>query len=208
MREEVLEQATYLDSAPIDVSARQQLEVALALFSDDGKLAERINGQRCLISFDAHPGNFLITPQGKAILVDLEKCRYCHPGLDLVPASLYTSTTWDLASHAVLDVNETADIYRHWWAMQHKVHSRMDVEALVATRQAMWLWSTTWCVRWLTLHTSERDTRGGGEDWSAALSEKRLIAHVEERTRHYLKPATLRRVRDDNHRLVCELSNV
>ena len=61
---------------------------------------------RCLIAFDGHPGNFIVRPDGTAVLVDLEKCRYAYPGLDLAHATLYTSTTWDLDTHAVLSQNE------------------------------------------------------------------------------------------------------
>lgn len=206
MRDEVLAQATYLDDAPIDEATRRRLDSELTLFNDDRELAERIDAQRCLISFDAHPGNFLITPEGKAVLVDLEKCRYGHPGLDLAHASLYTSTTWDPASYAVLDTAAVVDFYRHWWATRHTTNEVMDVEALVATRRAMWLWSTTWCAKWLTLHHQERDSLAQGEDWSAALSEDRLIAHVEDRARHYLSSPVIERVSDDNHRLSRELS--
>ncbi|WP_280563279.1 aminoglycoside phosphotransferase family protein [Chromohalobacter sp. 48-RD10] len=206
MRDEVLEQAGYLDKAPISDSARRRIDTELSLFDDDHELAKRVDSQRCLISFDAHPGNFLITSEGKAVLVDLEKCRYGHPGLDLAHASLYTSTTWDPASHAVLDTATVVDFYRHWWASRYTTDDVMDVEALVATRRAMWLWSTTWCAKWLSLHHQERDSLAQGEDWSAALSEDRLIAHVEDRARHYLSASVIKRVGDDNHRLAHELA--
>ncbi|MCK0716255.1 phosphotransferase [Chromohalobacter sarecensis] len=206
MRDEVLAQAAYLDDAPIDEATRRRLDTELTLFHDDRELAERIDAQRCLISFDTHPGNFLITPEGQAVLVDLEKCRYGHPGLDLAHASLYTSTTWDPASHAVLDTASVVDFYRHWWAARATSDDAMDIEALVATRRAMWLWSTTWCAKWLTLHHQERDSLAQGEDWSAALSEDRLIAHVEDRARHYLSESVIKRVSDDNHRLSRELA--
>ncbi|WP_280567268.1 phosphotransferase [Chromohalobacter sp. 296-RDG] len=206
MRDEVLEQAGYLDNAPVSDSARRRIDTELSLFDDDHELAKRVDSQRCLISFDAHPGNFLITSEGKAVLVDLEKCRYGHPGLDLAHASLYTSTTWDPASHAVLDTATVVDFYRHWWASRYTTDDVMDVEALVATRRAMWLWSTTWCAKWLSLHHQERDSLAQGEDWSAALSEDRLIAHVEDRARHYLSASVIERVGDDNHRLAHELA--
>jgi len=208
MRDEVLAQAIYLDDALVSESARRRIDTEFTLFDDDNELAKRVDDQRCLISFDAHPGNFLITLDGRAVLVDLEKCRYGHPGLDLAHASLYTSTTWDLASYAVLDIANVVEFYRHWWAIRDTTDDVMDVEALAATRRAMWLWSTTWCAKWLTLHHQERDSLSQGEDWSAALSEDQLIAHVEGRARHYLSASVIERVSDDNRRLARELTRI
>jgi aminoglycoside phosphotransferase (APT) family kinase protein len=67
-----------------------------------------------LVAFDAHPGNFIVRADGSAVLVDLEKCRYSHPGLDLAHATLYTSTTWDIEGRCVLSPSEVAAFYRAW----------------------------------------------------------------------------------------------
>ena len=66
------------------------------------------------MAFDGHPGNFVVRADGGAVLVDLEKCRYSYPGLDLAHATLYTSTTWDVATHAVLTHDQVAEAYRQW----------------------------------------------------------------------------------------------
>ncbi|MCW4152147.1 aminoglycoside phosphotransferase family protein [Halomonas sp. 18H] len=206
MRHEVLTQARFLDEAPISRGTRQRLEKEVELFDTPG-LAEHIDAGRCLISFDAHPGNFLITPSGKAVLVDLEKCRYSHPGFDLAHASLYTSTTWDPRSYAVLDTHQVADLYHNWWH-PHRAHqdSAMDTRGLIATRRAMWLWSVTWCAKWLALNQTGPDAMTKGEDWSASLSEAPLIAHVAERARHYLAEPTIAHVSEANQQLAQVLS--
>ncbi len=101
MCEEVSRQAEWLEKAALepDVIARVRDELAaLPTTLPDA--------ERCLISFDTHPGNFLITAEGSAMLVDLEKCRYGLPGIDLAHTSLYTSTTWDVNSQAVLTLEE------------------------------------------------------------------------------------------------------
>ena len=36
-----------------------------------------------LVLTDTHPGNFLIRPDGQAVIVDLEKALYGSPGIDL-----------------------------------------------------------------------------------------------------------------------------
>lgn len=151
-----------------------------------------------LISFDAHPGNFLIDRGGRAVLVDLEKCRYGAPQLDLAHATLYTSTTWDVASHAVLGVEEVARAHDRWIARIGGADWAEDAGRwLVPMRRAMWLWSMTWCAKWRVL--SARAARGGGdgEDWSAEASGADLVAHVRDRVDHYLAPETARMVADE-----------
>ena len=151
-----------------------------------------------LISFDAHPGNFLVEPSGRAVLVDLEKCRYSAPQLDLAHATLYTSTTWDLASHAVLSVGEVARAHDRWIArIGDAAWARDAGRWLVPMRRAMWLWSMTWCAKWRVLSARAARGDGEGEDWSAEASGADLVAHVRDRVDHYLAPATARRVAEE-----------
>jgi thiamine kinase-like enzyme len=138
-----------------------------------------------LIAFDGHPGNFVVQADGKAMLVDLEKCRYSYPGLDLAHATLYTSTTWDVDTHAVLSLAQVAQTYATWeQAMGHEHRSARAWH--VPLRRAMWLWSLTWCAKWQALSGRSSAAQGDGEDWSAERSTTTLIAHVQERVHHYL----------------------
>ena len=141
---------------------------------------------RCLIAFDAHPGNFIVQPDGRAVLVDLEKCRYAHPGLDLAHATLYTSTTWDVDTRAVLTTDEVLGFYAEW---AHAVGPMAMTELAWhgVLRRAMWLWSVTWCAKWRTLSAEARPAQADGEDWSAERSEAALVVHVRERVNHYLQ---------------------
>lgn len=128
------------------------------------------------------------TPQLEAVLVDLEKCRYGLAGFDLAHASLYTSTTWDMSSHAVLTADDVAGFYQRWLRTLSGTpgNAPPSIDTLLACRRAMWLWSLTWCAKWRTQHLQESDTKQQGEDWSAELSDPALIAHVRERVEHYL----------------------
>ncbi|HSH57375.1 MAG TPA: aminoglycoside phosphotransferase family protein [Halomonas sp.] len=200
MREEVAAQAEFLDqaglSAEVVAAVREEL-AALPRRLDDGEAA-----RPRLISFDAHPGNFLIDADGRAVLVDLEKCRYGLPGFDLAHASLYTSTTWDPNSHAVLGTGDLADFHRRWMARTGIGES----DTLLACRRAMWLWSLTWCAKWRASYAQPRDSRVRGEDWSAELSDVALIAHVRDRVDHYLSPAIIDHVRREFDALAATLS--
>ncbi|WP_207478223.1 phosphotransferase family protein [Arenibaculum pallidiluteum] len=151
-----------------------------------------------LISFDAHPGNFLVEPAGRAVLVDLEKARYGAAGFDLAHATLYTSTTWDVATAAVLEPEQVAAAYAAWLDALPDALAAAQRQWLLPLRRIMWLWSVTWCAKWRVL--AARPPRRDGadaEDWSASLSDPALVAHVAERVGHYLEPAVISRIRDD-----------
>nr|WP_245784171.1 aminoglycoside phosphotransferase family protein [Halomonas korlensis] len=201
MLDEVRDQASFLDQAELDADARQLIETELIALPE--RLPPGPDAAPRLISFDAHPGNFLITESGRAVLVDLEKCRYGLPGFDLAHASLYTSTTWDLHSSAVLTPAEVAGFYRHWIAASG---FEGDAAMLLACRRAMWLWSLTWCAKWRASHLRARDAKARGEDWSAELSDDALIAHVRDRVDHYLSAAAIEHVRKEFRALASALA--
>src|SRR5690606_23506785 len=136
--------------------------------------------------FDGHPGNFIVRADGRAILVDLEKCRYSYSGLDLAHATLYTSTTWDPDSHAVLTLPQVLRVYATWGeAVGESVASAARPWHL-PLRRAMWLWWIAWCAKWRGLSGRAATHGADGEDWSASLSDAALVSHVRERVDHYL----------------------
>ncbi|MBS3910667.1 MAG: hypothetical protein KGZ70_02330 [Hydrogenophaga sp.] len=148
---------------------------------------------RHLIAFDAHPGNFIVRADGCAVLVDLEKCRYSYPGLDLAHATLYTSTTWDVHTHAALSVGELADFYRDWAAAAGTA-TEAAAAWHVPLRSAMALWSLTWCAKWRVLEGAAAQSGGDGEDWSAQRSQAELVRHVRGRVDHYLDSGVVERL--------------
>ena len=188
--EEIGAQAEYLHAA--DPATRAILERHLKALRDLATAEAR--PARRLISFDAHPGNFLVTPAGCAVLVDLEKARYSAPPLDLAHATLYTSTTWDLASHAVLTPDQVARACTDWLGHLPEAERAALRPWILPMRRAMWLWSMTWCAKWRVLSGAEAKADTGGEDWAAAHSEAALVAHVKGRVDHYLDPETAARL--------------
>jgi hypothetical protein len=147
-----------------------------------------------LIAFDGHPGNYVVQSAGSAVLVDLEKCRYSYPGLDLAHATLYTSTTWDADSSAVLALNEVQAAYAVWRRSVGEPAADAAAPWHIPLRRAMWLWSITWCAKWRAVSSAAASTRADGEDWSAQHSDAALVAHVRERVDHYLDASTIDRV--------------
>lgn len=189
--QEITAQAAYLERANV---APMVHSVVARQLNGLQQLCDRVpRPPRCLIAFDGHPGNFIVRADGAAVLVDLEKCRYSYPGLDLAHATLYTSTTWDLHTHAVLTQAEVVDAYRAW---AHAV-GPMAAEAQawhLPLRRAMWLWSITWCAKWRVLSRQRASAAASGQDWSAERSAAPLVTHVRERVDHYLSEPVVERV--------------
>ena len=194
LRSEIDQQAAYLDSAGLLDQSRAAIERTRAAFAVC--CARRERPPRRLIAFDAHPGNFVIrASDGAAVLVDLEKARYSFPALDLAHATLYTSTTWDRASSAVLEVDEVVAFYRDWLARSEDAQAWQGW--LVPLRAAMWLWSVTWCAKWRMQSAAAAQSSADGEDWSDQNSDPALVAHVRDRVDTYLSPQGVLRVTNE-----------
>ena len=191
---EVQTQAAYLDQAAVAGSVRRHIDREIA--AAGAEVADASPPPKRLISFDGHPGNFLITGDGAAILVDLEKARYGQPGFDLAHATLYTSTTWDLATCAELSVDQIRDFLAAWCAALPPDLAATLTPWLMATRRIMWLWSVTWCAKWRVLHGTDRRRADGAasQDWSAELTDDATVAHVRGRVDTYLSEAVIDRV--------------
>ena len=200
MLDEVSEQARHVPAAKVGSQVEAVIQAELAGLRN--ACAQIARPPRHLIAFDGHPGNFIIRgsvgsqgdSQARAVLVDLEKCRYSYPGLDLAHATLYTSTTWDLDSYAVLEVAQVVGAYATWGAAvgTQSAQSAQAAQAWhVPLRRAMWLWSITWCAKWRALSGQAAHASADGEDWSTEHSGSALVAHVRGRVDHYLSAAVV-----------------
>ncbi len=209
--DEIADQAQHLTAACLDAP------VSAAITQELNRLhltcARTARPPRHLIAFDGHPGNFIIRDRpartapveasdaSDAVLVDLEKCRYSYPGLDLAHATLYTSTTWDMESHAVLSLADVLGAYQTWSDNMAEKVAMAARPWHVPLRRAMWLWSVTWCAKWRVVSTSHSPATPDGEDWSEERSDEALIRHVRDRVDHYLSPAVVAQVREEFDRL-------
>jgi hypothetical protein len=191
LHQEIATQAQHLAAACVAPAVSRAVTGQLLALA--ARCARPERPPRHLIAFDGHPGNFIVRDDGSAVLVDLEKCRYSHPGLDLAHATLYTSTTWDLDTHAVLSLSEVAFAYRAWGqAMGTAADAALPWA--VPLRRAMWLWSVTWCAKWRVLARQPARSSSAGEDWSEERSDSALVHHVRDRVDHYLSAPVVERV--------------
>ena len=194
MADEITEQAAHVSKVSLDTEVALTLSRELARLCRLCSAAER--PERRLIAFDAHPGNFIVDGQASAVLVDLEKCRYSYPGLDLAHATLYTSTTWDVGTQASLRVRELLEFYAAWSAAAGPLGAGAQAWHL-PLRRAMWLWSISWCVKWQALSSLPAKVTVDGEDLAAEVSDAALITHVRERVDHYLSPGVVGQVLEE-----------
>jgi len=192
---EILAQSAYIGMAGLHPESEAQIREELQ--AAGRTLAGRDRPLTCLIAFDAHPGNYLLDTTGRAILVDLEKARYGAPGFDLAHATLYTSTTWDVASRAVLSEAQIAAFHDAWLAAVPEALAIASMPWLKPLRRMMWLWSVTWCAMWCVQSREAAAQSGTSANWSSELSDDALISHVADRVADYLDPNTIAQVRMD-----------
>lgn len=196
---EVQGQAAFLPQAELDADSLRMIREELRAAEQD--IASLPKAPVTLVSFDAHPGNFLVKDDGTAILVDLEKGRYGGAGFDLAHATLYTSTTWDVATYSEPNSDEISHFYDCWRASLPTALGHALSPYLMPMRRLMWLWSITWCAKWRVesakqIRTAKHEAQDT-EDWSAENTSASLIDHVRGRVDLYLSPGIIQRVRQD-----------
>lgn len=198
---EVETQASWLSRAAIDPVSLSMIHAELELAKSD--VHALTPPPVCLISLDAHPGNFIIDTNEKAVLVDLEKGRYGGCGFDLAHASLYTSTTWDVSTRIELSNKSVTAFYDTW--SNHVSQSLSDTMQpyMKPMRRLMWLWSVTWCAMWQVESnasaTEQKNKRDNTRDWASENNPDNLTAHVRERVNHYLQSDVIGRIREEFH---------
>jgi thiamine kinase-like enzyme len=174
-------QVPALDAADLSAATRdalrQEIDWARRLAAQTAAADQPI----ALVGTDTHPGNFVIRPNGEAILVDLEKTLYGSPAIDLAHCSLVTSTTWDIDVQAVLSRDETIAFYREYLSRLHETAAARLRPLLAPARRLTWLRTTMWCVRWRVAAATD-------PDWSAERVDPTLLAHMTRRIDEFCEP--------------------
>jgi hypothetical protein len=174
-------QAPALDEAELPEATRDALRQELAWARRLAAGTALADQPIALVGTDTHPGNFVIRPDGEAILVDLEKAMYGSPAIDLAHCSLVTSTTWDIDVQAVLSRGETIAFYGEYLARIGDTAAARLRPFLAPARRLTWLRTTMWCVRW-------RVAAATVQDWSASRVDPTLLAHMERRITAFCQP--------------------
>lgn len=204
LHQEIMAQARYFDGAGLEAGVSSAVRAEMDRIASLPSAPAR--PPLHLIAFDGHPGNFIMRADKDAVLVDLEKCRYGYPGLDLAHATLYTSTTWDPDCSASLTLQEVHDFYEDWSRAVGADAARAARPWHVPLRRAMWLWSISWCAKWRVLSPRAGDPTAAGEDWSAEHNAEALVGHVRERVDHYLSAPVIATVLSEFDALEKELA--
>ena len=102
----------------------------------------------CLTVSDAHPGNFRILDDGRAVFVDLEKPAYSCPTIDLAHAVIGISSAWDPAAGLVLSAADRQAFVDAWLeAVPASVAAVAEPRILMA-RRAVWLRTISFFMKW------------------------------------------------------------
>ncbi|MBI3198757.1 MAG: aminoglycoside phosphotransferase [Rhodospirillales bacterium] len=145
---------------------------------------------------DTHPGNFIITPDGTAWFVDLEKVHLGSPAIDLAHATLPTSTLWHPEVGKILTTGQVAGFYAHYLARIGKARAAALEPWLVPMRRLTWLRTTMFMARWRVQTRSARNPADPSQ-WSDAGLEPRMKAHVDARIDQCFDRDMIRQIRSE-----------
>jgi len=146
-------QLAFVDRLTIDPAARRAIAAEHEWARDFATATRGLAQPIGLALTDTHPGNFLLTADGMAMFVDLEKALYGSPAIDLAHASLRTSTLWDPDCARILDADEAAAFYSAYFAEAGRGAREALGPWITPMRRLTWLRTTSWAARWLSENT-------------------------------------------------------
>lgn len=134
----------FLDRAGASEAAKRQIaeeiDWARSFAVDAAALHEA--APRTLVVTDAHPGNFVVTPAGQAMFVDLEKGAYGSPAIDVAHATLRPSTRWDPDCGTTLSDEEIGRFVRAYFTAIGPAMEQAVRPWLLPMRRLTWLRTT------------------------------------------------------------------
>ncbi len=145
----IAENVKLADKANLDPKVKLALNNELVWARDFAATnAKRISTlTRALCLVDTHPGNFVAAPGARAYAVDLEKCIYGLPGLDVAHAIIPPSTSWDPDCAATLDSSQVDLFFRTWASKVGEPIARETGSLLRPFRRLVWLRTTSMFIR-------------------------------------------------------------
>jgi hypothetical protein len=129
----------------VEVALGHELAWAREFTTTNAKRFAGLTRALCLV--DAHPGNFVVAPGGRAYAVDLERCAYTLPGFDLAHACSLPATSWDVDCAASLNASQIDNFVRAWATRVGDPIARETVGLFRPFRRLIWLRTTCVFVR-------------------------------------------------------------
>ena len=137
----------YLESAGLTTKAQAMIEARLQWLTETAR-HDVCTPIACLTVSDAHPGNFRVLDDGRAMFVDLEKPAYSCPSIDLAHAVIGISSAWDPAASLVLSATDRQAFVDAWLdAVPASVATAAEPRILMA-RRAVWLRTISFFMKW------------------------------------------------------------
>jgi aminoglycoside phosphotransferase (APT) family kinase protein len=173
----------YLEPAGASTDAARQIDEELSWacgFADGGSK----DAPKTFVATDAHPGNFIVTPAGQAVFVDLEKGAYGAPGIDVAHATLRPSTLWDPDCGTVLARDDIGRFLRAYFMGTGPALEQAIRPTLLPMRRLTWLRTTLAFARFKVEHAA------------ASLSEA-AARHADQVIADSLSAATIAQIRSE-----------
>jgi len=186
----------FLDKAVPESGARAEIAEELRLMRGMALAFAKRPQPLTIALADTHPGNFIVTPDGTAWFVDLEKVHVGSPAIDLAHATLPTSTLWHPEVGRILTPGQVAGFYAHYLARIGKARAAALEPWLMPMRRLTWLRTTLFMARWRVQTRGTRDPADPSQ-WSDAGLEPRMKAHVDARIDQCFDRDMIRRIRSE-----------
>ena len=184
----------FLDKAVADSRARAEIAEELRL-TRGVALAFAKRPQPLTVALaDTHPGNFIMSADGTAWFIDLEKVHVGSPAIDLAHATLPTSTLWHPEVGMILTPGQVAGFYAQYLARIGKARAAKLEPWLMPMRRLTWLRTTMFMARWRVQTSQARDPDDPGQ-WSDAGLEPAMRVHLKARIDQCLARDSIRAFR-------------
>ncbi|MGB1146470.1 MAG: phosphotransferase [Alphaproteobacteria bacterium] len=191
--QQIFDQAVHLNDAPITDNTRKILESELTWLESFARTGwVRMGAPPFGLSIGrSHPGDFVITDAGEAVLVDVENLHYGLNVLDLGALSIYPATVWDMSIQSELAEIDVLEFHRHYldtFPSQTRAHI---VPWLQVGRRIATLRLLTWCCLWLIRH------RRPGDRWAADKRPPGITAHMVTQAQHFVSEGVVNALRSE-----------
>lgn len=137
----------YLGSAGLTAKAQAMIETRLQWLTETAQ-HDVWTPIPCLTVSDAHPGNFRVLDDGRAMFVDLEKPAYSCPTTDLAHAVIGISSAWDPAAGLVLSAADRQAFIDAWLDAVPPSIARAAEPRILMARRAVWLRTISFFMKW------------------------------------------------------------